>query len=177
MRKSTCFCLVEYNLYFIMRPFLFQVIKALSRNSITATMLGKDVVATFANKIIPKMAAHAEKKSTFVAKLRVSLETLHYLTKPSKYWKWDSYVLLTYFLSIKNPILGSNQLDFLNMFRKFRKNMSPCRYMVTNLFISLIDNTLCAQKELLLSYFRVKYSFHLINHSLITSKEQQWGVN
>ena len=68
-----------------MRPFLFQVIKALSRNSITATMLGKDVVATFANKIIPKMAVHAEKKSTFVAKLRVSLETLHYLTKPSKY--------------------------------------------------------------------------------------------
>jgi hypothetical protein len=47
-------------------------------------MLGKDVVATFANKIIPKMAVHAEKKSTFVAKLRVSLETLHYLTKPKQ---------------------------------------------------------------------------------------------
>ena len=118
MRKSTCFCLVEYNLFFIMRPFLFQVIKALSRNSITATMLGKDVVATFANKIIPKMAAHAEKKSTFVAKLRVSLETLHYLTKPSKYWKWDSYVLLTCFLSIKNL---SSKFYFWNMFRRFRK--------------------------------------------------------
>ena len=117
MRKSTCFCLVEYNLFFIMRPFLFQVIKALSRNSITATMLGKDVVATFANKIIPKMAVHAEKKSTFVAKLRVSLETLHYLTKPSKYWKWDSYVLLTCFLSIKNP----TKFYFWNMFRRFRK--------------------------------------------------------
>ena len=50
-------------------------------------MLGKDVVATFANKIIPKMAAHAEKKGTFVVKLRVALETLHYLTKPSKYPK------------------------------------------------------------------------------------------
>ena len=48
-------------------------------------MLGKDVIATFANKIIPKMATHAEKKGNFVVKLRVALETLHYLTKPSKY--------------------------------------------------------------------------------------------
>ena len=43
------------------------------------------MIATFANKVIPKMAAHAEKKGTFVVKLRVALETLHYLTKPSKY--------------------------------------------------------------------------------------------
>ena len=67
--------------------FIFQVIKALSRNSITATILGKDLIATFANKVIPKMAAHAEKKGTFVVKLRVALETLHYLTKPSKYFQ------------------------------------------------------------------------------------------
>ena len=64
--------------------FLFQVIKALSRNSLTATVLGKDVIATFTHKIIPKLTAHAEKKSSFVAKLKVSLETLQYLTKPSK---------------------------------------------------------------------------------------------
>ena len=154
MRKSTCFCLAEYNLFFIMRPFLFQVIKALSRNSITATMLGKDVVATFANKIIPKMAVHAEKKSTFVAKLRVSLETLHYLTKPSKYWKWDGYVLLTCFLSIKNPMLGSNQIMIQRnsiceiCLEGLEKNMSPCRYKVTNLFILLIDDTACAPKKI-----------------------------
>ena len=158
-----------------MRPFLFQVIKALSRNSITATILGKDVVATFANKIIPKMAVHAEKKSTFVAKLRVSLETLHYLTKPSKYWEWYSYVLLTCFFSIKNPMLTR----FLNIFKRLRKNMSPRKYKVTNLFIRLIDDTSCAQKSsvLVLPYFCVKYSLHFLNDTLITRREQQSGVN
>ena len=152
MRKWTCFCLAEYNLFFIMRPFLFQVIKALSRNSITATMLGKDVVATFANKIIPKMAVHAEKKSTFVAKLRVSLETLHYLTKPSKYWKWDSYVLHTCFLSMKNTMLGSNQImiylqldSYVGL--EYLEKYESMKYKVINLFIPLIDDSSCTQKE------------------------------
>ena len=64
-------------------PFL-KVIKALSRNSITATVLGKELINTFASKIIPKLAALSEKKPSFVTKLKIALETLHCLTKPSK---------------------------------------------------------------------------------------------
>ena len=47
--------------------------------------MGKEgVMVTLAGKVLPKLAAGATKKSAFVTKLRLALETLHYLTRPSK---------------------------------------------------------------------------------------------
>ena len=42
-------------------------------------------MSTLANRILPKLSAGAMKKSTFVSKLRLALETLHLLTRASKY--------------------------------------------------------------------------------------------
>ena len=61
------------------------MLRGLSKNQGTAMEMGKEgVMVTLAGKVLPKLAAGATKKSAFVTKLRLALETLHYLTRPSK---------------------------------------------------------------------------------------------
>lgn len=57
----------------------FQVVKALSRNSLTSTILGKDGIVPLVTSILTKLA-----RSQFGPRLKVAVEALSNLTKTSE---------------------------------------------------------------------------------------------
>ena len=66
---------------FVIGLCFFQCIKALSRNTVTATLLGREGIIAVISEVISKLA-----ESSFGPKLKVAAEVLSALTKSSKFY-------------------------------------------------------------------------------------------